>query len=198
MLVYKVVNNANDKVYVGATTLTLDQRKAEHFKKFRSKSRNHPFYQALHEIGWDNFNWKVVEIFSDRDTLMAAEKYYIATLKANNPECGYNIADGGDGVIYDGNRATFEVLTPQGDSIIVRGWKQFCRENGLNEGSLHNTLFPYTRKYVKKDGTVSVYTVSCSHHRGFRLLARFNDYPGREYTQASGNGEHPASYRMVI
>jgi hypothetical protein len=124
---------------------------------------------------------------------MAAEKYYIATMKSNNPEFGYNITDGGDGVIYDWNRTTFEVMTPAGDSIIVRGWKQFCRENGLNEGALHNTLSPYTQKYTKKDGTVSVYVTTSSQHRGFRLLARFNDYPGREYTQASGNGEYPSS-----
>jgi hypothetical protein len=193
MLIYSVTNKIDGKVYIGATTLDLDDRKAEHFKKFRNKSRNHLFYQALHEFGWDNFTWDVVKYYDKRDDLMLAEKWFIAKYKSNNPEYGYNITDGGDGVIYDGNRVSFEVLTPSGDVIIVRGWKQFCRDNDLNEGSLHNTLYPYERKYTKKDGSISIYTTVCSHHRGFKLLGRFNDYPGGEYTQASGNGAHPES-----
>ncbi len=193
MLVYKVENKTNKKCYIGATTLTLDQRKAEHLKKFRSKSRNHLFYKALHSHGWDTFEWSILESFSDRTKLMAAEKIYIALFKSNEAQYGYNMTSGGDGVIMDANRVTFEVMTPSGDIVIVRGWKQFCRDNGLNEGALHYTLFPYTRKYVKQDGSVSVYKSVSSQHRGFKLLARFNDYPGREYTQASGNGEHPES-----
>jgi hypothetical protein len=193
MLIYKVENLIDGKVYIGATTLKLSERKAEHFKKFRAKSRNHLFYQALHAYGWDNFVWTEIARYDTREELMEAEKTFISSYKSNDPIYGYNITDGGDGVIYDGNRVSFEVLTPNGDIIVVRGWKQFCRDNNLNEGALHNTLHPYTRKYIKQDGSISYYTSVSSQHRGFKLLGRFNDYPGREYTQASGNGEHPES-----
>jgi len=193
MLIYSATNKTNGKVYIGATTLTLEDRKAEHFKKFRSKSRSHRFYQALYEFGWDNFTWTRLAQYSDYGELMLSEKRYIKKYSANDPEWGYNMTEGGDGVICDENKVSFEVLTPSGDVVVVRGWKQFCRDNNLNEGALHNTLFPYTRTYTKKDGTVSVYTTVCTHHRGFKLLGRFNDYPGGEYTQASGNGAHPES-----
>ena len=191
MIVYKVTNSANGKIYVGATTDSLAGRKHAHFTKHKSNPTRMLFYVALHEFGWDNFVWEILEVCNTRPELMEAEKKHIKELHANDPDVGYNVAEGGDGVIYDGNNGEYEIMTPSGDIIIVKGYKRFCRDNGLNEGALHFTLFPQTRRYVKKDGSVSIYSTISSQHKGFRLLSRFNDYPGREYTQASGNGEHP-------
>ena len=57
MLIYKVTNTTNTKVYIGMTTLTLEERKKEHYKKFRLNLRDQSFYAALHKYGWDSFAW---------------------------------------------------------------------------------------------------------------------------------------------
>ena len=193
MLIYKVTNNVNNKVYIGMTTLTLDERKYEHFKKFRQKSRGQAFYAALHKYGWENFSWEVIETVKNREDLVLMEEMYIDHYKSTSKCNGYNMTSGGDGVIRGEYKKYYLVQTPENEVVVVHGWKEFCRANNLNEGSLNHTLVPYTARYTKRDGTISTYVKTSTHHKGFKLLGKFNDYPGREYTQASGNGARPTS-----
>jgi len=63
----------------------------------------------------------------------------------------------------------FLIETPSGDKIIIKGLRQFCRDNNLTHCKLSSN----------------------SKTKGFRILKRFNDYPEMEYTQASGKGTYP-------
>jgi predicted GIY-YIG superfamily endonuclease len=191
MLIYKVTNNINGKIYIGMTTLSLSERMKEHSKKFRLGVRRQAFYSALHKYGWDNFTWEAIEEVSIREDLIEMEKLYIEHYKSTKKSHGYNETSGGDGVICGESKKYYKVINSNGEIIVVHGWKEFCRNNGLNEGALQNTLVPYKQRYTKKDGTVSTYIKTSTQHKGFKLLGRFNDYPGREYTQVSGNGRYP-------
>ena len=173
------------------TTLSLEERKKEHFKKFRQKSRGQAFYSALHKYGWDNFTWEVLEYVENRDDLIVMEELYIEHYQTTKKKYGYNMTLGGDGVISGEYQKYYLIKTPEGEEIVVKGWKEFCRDNKLNEGCLQSTLTPYISRYTKRDGTVSEYHLISHQHKGFKLLGKFNDYPGREYTQASGNGRCP-------
>ena len=79
MLIYKVTNIINNKVYIGQTVKTLSQRKSEHKHRFLYENSHNKFYNALKKYGWDNFTWEVIEESKDwtYEILDQKEKYYI-------------------------------------------------------------------------------------------------------------------------
>ena len=50
--IYKITNNINDKVYVGQTAGTLEERFKQHKKKINSEDRKtYPLYNAMRKYG---------------------------------------------------------------------------------------------------------------------------------------------------
>ena len=95
MLIYKVTNIKNNKVYIGQTVKTLSQRKSEHKHRFLYEDSHNKFYNALKKYGWNNFIWEILEESNDwtYDILDEKEKYYIQLYDSINN--GYNILEGG-------------------------------------------------------------------------------------------------------
>ena len=95
MLIYKVTNKQNNKVYIGQTVKSLSQRRAEHKHRFLYENSHNKFYNAIKKYGWENFEWEVLEESNDwtYDILDIKEKYYIKLY--NSIESGYNILEGG-------------------------------------------------------------------------------------------------------
>lgn len=171
------------------TKCTLEERKYEHLKKFR-QGHNQTIHRAFRKYGWNCFEWTELCSVLDEKHLCDLEKYFINYY--DTFKNGYNMTIGGEGVISGEFEKYYLVRFPDGTVKVVKGYNKFCREYGLNRGSLHLTMFPSKKHYTKQNGTVSTYNkVPKKHHKGFTLLGRFNDYPEREYAQASGNGEHP-------
>ena len=96
MLIYKVTNIINNKVYIGQTVKTLSQRKSEHKHRFLYENSHNKFYNTLKKYGWDNFTWEVIEESEDwtYEILDQKEKYYIQLYDSINN--GYNILKGGN------------------------------------------------------------------------------------------------------
>ena len=62
MLIYKVTNNINGQIYIGQTTLSLEQRKYKHEQESRSKYRKTvKFHNALLKYGFSNFTWEILK-----------------------------------------------------------------------------------------------------------------------------------------
>ncbi len=93
MIVYKVTNRLNGKVYVGQTTKTLEQRIKEHL--CRTVNQSTIFQNALRKYGINNFNMKVIDHGEDRDDLNNKEQFWIKFFNCIAPK-GYNITSGGD------------------------------------------------------------------------------------------------------
>ena len=93
MIVYKVTNIVNGKVYIGQTILTLAARKHSHEG---SMYQNRRFYSALRKHGKKNFIWEVLSECFDKEQMNELEKFYILQFKSKDPEFGYNMTDGGD------------------------------------------------------------------------------------------------------
>jgi group I intron endonuclease len=95
MLIYKATNKINNKVYIGQTTLTLEERKKYH--KSAYKTHDYYFYRAIRKYGWDNFEWEVLdESAKTEDELDYLEEYYISLYDSfDNKEKGYNTQSGG-------------------------------------------------------------------------------------------------------
>lgn len=92
MIIYKVVNIINCKVYIGQTTRTLEQRRKEHITNC-----DRILYNAFKKHGVENFKWEIIEDnVPNKTQLNLFEQMYIII---NNSICpfGYNMTYGGEG-----------------------------------------------------------------------------------------------------
>jgi len=80
--VYRLVNNVDEKFYIGSTCNPLHKRKNGH-KRDAIKSPEQPVYQHLNTIGWDNVEIILIEPFpcNSKAELEARERYWIELLK---------------------------------------------------------------------------------------------------------------------
>jgi group I intron endonuclease len=108
-IIYKVENIDSGKVYIGATSKSLETRKKDHLKKSK-KGKSYAFQQAIATHGPDAFRWEKVDYATTIDELAQKEKAYI--LKYNSKERGYN-SDSGGGIqktVYQYDVSTGKVV----------------------------------------------------------------------------------------
>lgn len=216
-VIYSITNLVTGEVYIGQTRNGLHRRKGEHISRFNLGERDHKLYRAMREHGIDKFEFAVVCIADKAEDLDRLEIEFISKFKS--VERGYNMTCGGDTISdearrkisaahkgrkitwYDKvvasrianpnrkkakdfvargssnvNAKSYRIRFPGGDERVICGLNQFCKEYGLTKKCLLDIL----------DGKQH-------HHKGFTLLARFNDHPVREYDQAVGNGAQPVA-----
>jgi len=94
MIIYKATNKTNGKMYVGKTSLSLEKRKRNHWKK--SNPPKCYFHNALRKYGIDGFEWEVL-CECPKEKVNDKETEYIAQYSSNRRDVGYNSTDGGDG-----------------------------------------------------------------------------------------------------
>lgn len=93
--IYIIRNDINNKVYIGQTTMTVQQRFRSHLS---SKPEQH-YYQmilcAIRKYGKEHFHVEtLVEGIETREELDALEEKYIAEYNSMKPN-GYNLCPGG-------------------------------------------------------------------------------------------------------
>lgn len=193
MLIYKIINLVNDKVYIGKTTKTLEKRFYEHCYQYKTKTK---IKNAITKYGKDNFKIEEIEC-CDNSISNEREIFYINYYDSINN--GYNLTTGGDGASlgdinvskrpevreklkysFLGKRHTDEtkkkiseklkgvklkeetkkkiseslkghenskgeesklskkyiVITPYNKVLIIKGMREFCRNNGLEPRSM--------------------------------------------------------------
>lgn len=98
--IYKIINNINDKVYIGKTAFSIQKRFQEHCQDaFRERCEKRPLYAAMRKYGIEHFSIEQIEECSD-DMAADKEAYWIGIYKAYST--GYNATLGGDGkFLYD-------------------------------------------------------------------------------------------------
>lgn len=102
MRIYKITNLVNDKVYIGKTSKTLDERFKKHCENALGGQTNSPlFYEAIRKHGKKNFKIEGICEAEDEENLNKLERYYIKEYDAQNLEKGYNIHHGGGGVMMN-------------------------------------------------------------------------------------------------
>jgi group I intron endonuclease len=92
MIVYKIENKVNGKIYIGATKHSLSERIDGHL---RDKTK---VGQAMHVYGVQSFNISVIDNAESRNILHEKEKYWIRHYDCKYPN-GYNRTDGGIGLV---------------------------------------------------------------------------------------------------
>lgn len=93
--IYALANTVNDKLYIGQTTRSVHERLMQHLKPCTLKERaNYKIYQAIKEIGTENFYAYAIEENIPKDLLDEKEIYYIDKFDTYNN--GYNSTYGAD------------------------------------------------------------------------------------------------------
>ena len=98
--VYMHTNLTNHKVYIGITCRNVQER----WQNGLGYKKDQPvFYNAIKKYGWDGFEHIIFADNLTEDEAKKMEILLIAFYKTNckkydNPEYGYNMTDGGDGM----------------------------------------------------------------------------------------------------
>lgn len=95
-IVYVHTNRINNKKYIGQTSQSLEDRSGNNGIGYKKNPR---FWKAIQKYGWDNFNHEIVASGLEKAEADELEKKLIKELKTQNKQYGYNITDGGDGVV---------------------------------------------------------------------------------------------------
>ncbi len=95
--IYKISNDINNKVYIGKTNFTIEDRWKEHLHDSqRNNDKRRPLYNAMNKYGSNHFFISCIEEVDD-NLLSEREIYWIQQYDSYNN--GYNATLGGDGRI---------------------------------------------------------------------------------------------------
>lgn len=134
MLIYKITNKLNGKVYIGQTTKTLDIRRKGHIQAAKD-GVNHHLYNAMNKYGIDNFEFEEICKANSKSELNYLEAKYI--LEYDSVRNGYNMGYGGDNNVMDS-----PIVKEKHDNImrsddvrlkISQSMKQYRQENPFSE-----------------------------------------------------------------
>ena len=135
--IYKIINDINDKVYVGKTINSIEKRFKEHCAdSTRRDEENRPLYRAMNKYGVEHFSIHLIEECADEEA-SAREQYWIGFYKGYTE--GYNATLGGDGKSYVDVSELLR-LWNSGKTIVEisniihhdRGWiSNLLKENGV-------------------------------------------------------------------
>ena len=136
------------KKYIGQTIKNhLQLRINEHYSD--CTNYNHKFANALKKYGRGGFIWGVVE---ETDKLNEREVYWIEYYDSYGN--GYNSTPGGQ-LSADYKCKEYLIENLNGDRELIFNLSNYCRDNDLNIGHLHETL------YGKR-----------LQHKGYKLIPR--------------------------
>lgn len=100
--IYKIVNDINDKVYIGKTLYTIERRWKQHLDNAENKIflEHLPLYKAMRKHGVNHFHSEMIEEVQDYQILSEREKFWVK--EYDSYLNGYNATRGGDGaLLYD-------------------------------------------------------------------------------------------------
>ena len=92
--IYQIINDINNKVYVGKTETSLEKRFKEHCADAFTRQKEHrPLYAAMRKYGTSHFHIELIEETSEPNE---REIYWIK--EKDSYSNGYNATLGGDGL----------------------------------------------------------------------------------------------------
>ena len=106
--IYKIINDINDKVYIGKTNATIQKRWQEHCYDFgKDRNKNRPLYCAMNKYGIEHFKAEKIEE-CEYDIAEEREIYWINYY--NSYMNGYNATLGGDGKSFYNHQEIIDLL----------------------------------------------------------------------------------------
>lgn len=93
MIVYKITNKINGKIYIGCTVVSLKRRWLQHLNHNIKKTH---IANAIRKYGGDNFICEPIEELNSTEKMFEQEIYWISHYNSTDRAMGYNITPGGD------------------------------------------------------------------------------------------------------
>jgi len=93
MIIYKIFNKINGKIYIGQTIQKLSRRLAKHIRE-----NTYPVQRALNKYGINSFDISITDTAESNKILSEKERYWIKFYNSQSPN-GYNLTIGGEGVV---------------------------------------------------------------------------------------------------
>lgn len=126
MIIYKVTNLVNNKIYIGQTSQSLKRRQSRHLSSAFSNDSNYAFHKAIRKYGKENFDWEIIDNSETQEELNEKEIYWIKFYNSFS-EHGYNMTLGGNG--SSGYKMSEESIQKTLDTKL--------RNGSTNSGSKH-------------------------------------------------------------
>lgn len=99
MIIYKITNNINNKIYIGQTIESLKKRWNRHNWECTIKRNKMTITSAIIKYGKENFTIEIIDSANNINELNEKEIFYINKYKSLSPN-GYNLAKGGNNRIH--------------------------------------------------------------------------------------------------
>jgi group I intron endonuclease len=95
MIIYKVTNLLNSKIYIGLTIQKLETRKHQH-ELHSQKKPLMVLHYAIRKYGKENFKWEIIKECISNQELNSSEKELIKFFQSEKKDIGYNRTSGGE------------------------------------------------------------------------------------------------------
>lgn len=145
--IYKIENKVNNKIYIGQTSRTIEERYSEHLRCAFIRGYKQPLYNAMRKYGKEAFKISLVEE-CDANDVNNREIYYID--KYDTYKNGYNATLGGEGKLTNNYQELVEDFFKSGLSITKYSEEKHIKDltvrNALNAV---NRMEEYRRKYTE-------------------------------------------------
>ena len=116
MIIYKITNTKNGKIYIGQTVQALNKRIAKHKQRMKSGAKM-PLYCAFRKYGIESFTFEVIDTANNAEELNEKEIYWISYFNSIHPH-GYNLTSGGSGTFnYHHTEADKERMSKLKDGV---------------------------------------------------------------------------------
>ncbi len=138
MIVYKIINKINSKIYIGLTKHSLEYRWKKHLERLNSKRPKTYLYNAMLKYGVDNFTIEKIDSGNTIKELNLKEAYWADFYSSYYPK-GYNLKECGKNLGSKNHEQTilkrskeYTFKSPSGDIINIKNLKDFCSKNNLD------------------------------------------------------------------
>lgn len=88
MFIYKITNDINDKMYIGQTIRSIEERFKRHISSAINNELDTHFARAIRSIGAEHFKIELIDIATSQEELTEKEYYWIRYYDATHK--GYN------------------------------------------------------------------------------------------------------------
>lgn len=133
--IYQIINDINNKIYIGKTEFSIDKRFKEHCSDaFKERNEKRPLYSAMRKYGIEHFH---IELIEETDFPEEREKYWIEQKQSFKQ--GYNATLGGDGkkyLDYDLIIASYKEIKSIKDTAISLGISSDSVSNILHTNNI--------------------------------------------------------------
>ena len=139
MIIYKVINLINNKVYIGLTKQTLEKRKHQH-ELHANKKPIMVLHYAIRKYGKENFSWEIIKQCNNLEELNKSEKEFINLFNSTKKENGYNRTTGGENPVMTletRKKMSLSQKKRYEDPMVKKQWSEFmklvCKNNPITQ-----------------------------------------------------------------